>query len=123
MQKCEEAMIRQAKDLVRMYTDIGVSNDRLLIQLPATWEGIQAVDPLESQGICTIVNLVYRFDLKRFFDGPLISSFCQAVAAAQMGTSVVLINMGRIDDWYQSHPGVIRDPTVLFSKEKFRHRF
>ena len=39
-------------------------------------------------------------------------SFCQAVAAAQVGASVVQINIGRVEDWYRNHPGVIRDPTV-----------
>lgn len=39
-------------------------------------------------------------------------SMVQGVAAAQAGVSVIQINMGRLQDWYNSHPGVIRDPQV-----------
>jgi len=89
-------MVNQVKELLKMYTDMGVNKDRLIFQVPATWEGIKAVERLEKQGICTIVQLIF--------------SFCQAVSAAQVGASVILINMGRVEDWYHSHPGVIRDP-------------
>jgi hypothetical protein len=34
----------------------------------------------------------------------------QATAAAQAGVSVIQPNIGRLDDWYNKHPGVIRDP-------------
>ena len=37
-------------------------------------------------------------------------SFVQATAAAQAGVSVIQPNIGRLDDWYSKHPGVIRDP-------------
>ena len=34
------------------------------------------------------------------------------MAAAQAGASVIQPNIGRLDDWYAKHPGVIRDPKV-----------
>jgi hypothetical protein len=37
----------------------------------------------------------------------------QGAAAAQAGVSVIQPNVGRLDDWYNRHPGVIRDPKVL----------
>ena len=37
-------------------------------------------------------------------------SLVQAIAAAQAGVSVIQPNIGRLDDWYAKHPGVIRDP-------------
>jgi transaldolase len=37
-------------------------------------------------------------------------SFVQAAAAAQAGASVIQPSVGRIETWYQQHPGVIRDP-------------
>ena len=37
-------------------------------------------------------------------------SLVQAIAAAQAGASVIQPNIGRLDDWYAKHPGVIRDP-------------
>lgn len=36
----------------------------------------------------------------------------QGIAAAQAGVSVIQVNVGRIQDWYNNHPGVIRDPQV-----------
>jgi len=44
--------------------------------------------------------------------GVLCRSFVQGVAAAQAGVSVVQPNVGRTRDWYNKHPGVIRDPHV-----------
>lgn len=45
---------------MEMYTDMGIDEDRLIFQVPATWEGIQAVEKLEKEGICTIVELIFR---------------------------------------------------------------
>ena len=39
-------------------------------------------------------------------------SFVQGAAAAQAGVSVIQPNVGRLHDWYNRHPGVIRDPNV-----------
>jgi hypothetical protein len=39
----------------------------------------------------------------------------QGAAAAQNGISVVQPNVGRLHDWYNRHPGVIRDPSVRFT--------
>lgn len=43
---------------------------------------------------------------------PAPCSFVQGSAAAQSGISVVQPNVGRLHDWYNRHPGVIRDPNV-----------
>ena len=43
---------------------------------------------------------------------PAACSFVQGSAAAQSGISVVQPNVGRLHDWYNRHPGVIRDPNV-----------
>lgn len=91
------ALIIQAKDLLKLYTEMDVSSEKLIFQVPATWEGICAVEVLEKEGICTLVEHVF--------------SFCQAVAAAQRGASAILVNMGSVEDWYRHHPGAIRDPS------------
>ena len=39
-----------------------------------------------------------------------VYSFPQAAAAAQAGVSVLQVSMGRTRSWYQTHPGVVRDP-------------
>lgn len=38
----KEASIAKAKHLIQLYEDEGISKDRILIKLAATWEGIQA---------------------------------------------------------------------------------
>lgn len=47
-----------------------------------------------------------------------VCSFVQGVAAAQAGVSVVQPNVGRTRDWYNKHPGVIRDPHVSDAVEQ-----
>ena len=41
---------------------------------------------------------------------PRCCSFVQGAAAAQGGISVIQPNVGRLHDWYNRHPGYIRDP-------------
>lgn len=88
-------MLSRAHTLIENYKENGVSIDRLLIRLPATWQGIQAAKQLESEGIAAHVTLIY--------------SFVQAQAAAQAGVSVIQPNVGRIMDWYRKHPGYIKN--------------
>jgi transaldolase len=44
-----------------MYEEVGVPRSRVLLRIPATWEGIQAAKQLESEGITTHLVLVYRW--------------------------------------------------------------
>ena len=81
-----------------MYREVGVERERVLLRMPATWPAIQAAKVLEAEGIACHLVLVY--------------SFVQGAAAAQAGISVVQPNVGRLHDWYNRHPGVIRDPNV-----------
>lgn len=91
------AIVARAKNLMQLYSELGVAGDKVIIRIPATWAGIQAARALEAEGIAT--HLI------------LVNSFVQGLAAAQAGVSVVQPNVGRIADWYARHPGVIRDPT------------
>ena len=40
-----EASIAKAKRLIKLYNDAGISNDRILIKLASTWQGIRAAEP------------------------------------------------------------------------------
>ena len=91
-----EKLVERSDHLMSMFAEIGVSKDSVLLQMPATWEAIQASKRLELSGYATHLICVY--------------SYVQAVAAIQAGISVIQVNVGRIDDWYDKHPGVIRDP-------------
>jgi transaldolase len=60
--------------------------DRILIKIAATWEGIQAAQVLEAEGIHCNLTLVFHF--------------AQAVAAARAGVFLISPFVGRIYDWY-----------------------
>jgi len=90
-----DATIARARRLVEGYEAQGVGRDSLLIAIPATWAGLQAVKSLEAEGIsCQVID---------------IYSLTQAVAAIQAHASIIVPNVSRINTWYAKHPGAIRD--------------
>ncbi|KAK9792691.1 hypothetical protein WJX73_002290 [Symbiochloris irregularis] len=92
-----DQIVARALNLTAQYKDMGVPQERTLMRIPGSWEGIQAAKILESKGISTHIILVY--------------SFAQAAAAAQAGASVIQPNLGQLGDWFRRNPGAIRDPT------------
>ena len=46
-----EATIAKAHKLIGLYNDAGISNERVLIKIASTWEGIKAAEQLEREGI------------------------------------------------------------------------
>ncbi|XP_057521083.1 uncharacterized protein LOC130801287 [Amaranthus tricolor] len=84
-------IIHRVHALLKLYNDVGVLPERLLFKIPSTWQGIEAVRVLESEGIQTHLTFVY--------------SFAQASAAAQAGASVIQIFVGRLRDWARNHSG------------------
>jgi transaldolase len=94
-----DAMVKRATSLVKRLKDINIPASKLLVQLPGTWAGIQAVKQLEAQDINCQVAHVY--------------TFAQAVAAVKAAASVLVLNATHVNLWYDRHPGAIRDPQVL----------
>lgn len=98
-----DATVAKAKKFIQMYADAGVTKDRILIKIAATWEGIQAAKQLEAQGIECNVTLLF--------------SFAQAVACAEAGAFLISPFVGRILDWYKASTGLqysaSEDPGVL----------
>lgn len=86
-----EASIAKARRLIRLYNDAGISNDRVLIKLAATWQGIRAAEQLEKEGINCNLTLLF--------------SFAQARACAEAGVYLISPFVGRILDWYKAHDG------------------
>lgn len=86
-----QGIVDEVYELLRLYKELEVSQDRLLFKIPATWPGIEAARKLEAEDIQTHLTLVY--------------SFAQAAAAAQAGVSVIQIFVGRIRDWARNHSG------------------
>lgn len=85
------ATIARARKLVALYEDIGVSRERLLIKIAATWEGIRAAERLEREGIHCNLTLLF--------------SFAQAVACAEAGVFLISPFVGRILDWHLANGG------------------
>ena len=95
MARDTDAIVSRARAMLALYEERGVKKDRVLIRIPATWEGIEAAGRLEAEGTATHVILV--------------SSFAQAAAAAQAGVTIVQPNIGALADWYRSHPNFPRN--------------
>jgi transaldolase len=87
-----EATIRYAEELMQLYGDNGVSPERVLIKVAATWEGIQAATELEQRGIHCNLTLLFHF--------------AQAAACADAGVTLISPFVGRITDWYKKAEGV-----------------
>jgi transaldolase len=99
-----EATIKKARDLIKMYDEVGVSKERILIKIAATWEGVQAAKQLEKEGITCNLTLIF--------------SIAQAIACAEVGCTLVSPFVGRIMDWYKKAKGVdgfaaAEDPGVM----------
>ncbi|RXJ74445.1 transaldolase [Veronia nyctiphanis] len=83
-----EGSVEKARKLIRMYNDAGITNDRILIKLASTWEGIRAGEILEKEGINCNLTLLF--------------SFAQARACAEAGVYLISPFVGRIMDWYKA---------------------
>ncbi|MGO2509199.1 MAG: transaldolase [Vibrio hibernica] len=86
-----ESSVKKARQLIKMYNDAGISNDRILIKLASTWEGIRAAEILESEGINCNLTLLF--------------SFAQARACAEAGVFLISPFVGRIMDWHKAKEG------------------
>ncbi len=98
-----EGSVAKARQIVKLYNVAGISNDRILIKLASTWEGIRAAEILEKEGINCNLTLLF--------------SFAQARACAEAGVFLISPFVGRIMDWYKAKEGrdfeAEEDPGVL----------
>lgn len=79
-----------------MYEENGISREKILIKLAATWEGVKAAEVLEKEGIRCNLTLLF--------------SFAQAVACAEAGVQLISPFVGRIYDWHKKDRGVDHIP-------------
>ncbi len=84
-----KATIERARKLIHLYEQEGISSERILIKIAATWEGIQAAKILEQENIQCNLTLLF--------------SFIQAVACADAGVFLISPFVGRILDWYKAN--------------------
>ena len=86
------ATVERAERIVALYRAEGVDvEQRLLIKIASTWEGIRAAETLEKKGIHTNLTLLF--------------SFAQAVACGAAGVRLISPFVGRIYDWYKKAAG------------------
>ncbi|MFT6248122.1 MAG: transaldolase, partial [Cognaticolwellia sp.] len=56
-----KASIDKAHKLIAMYNEAGITNDRILIKIASTWEGIKAAEQLEREDINCNLTLLFSF--------------------------------------------------------------
>ena len=80
--------IAKGRFLISLYEKAGISRDRVLIKIASTWEGIQAAEVLQKDGIHCNLTLLF--------------SLPQAVRCAEARVQLISPFVGRIYDWYKA---------------------
>ncbi|KAA5538769.1 transaldolase [Roseiconus nitratireducens] len=103
--------IELAKRLIDLYESGGVDRDRVLIKIASTWEGIQAAEQLQKEGIHCNLTLLF--------------SLPQAIACADAKVQLISPFVGRIYDWYKKSTGKeysgAEDPGVRSVQEIYQY--
>lgn len=107
-----EATVEKARHLIGLYNEAGITNDRVLIKIASTWEGIKAAEVLEKEGIHCNLTLLFGIH--------------QAVACAEARVTLISPFVGRILDWYKKETGrdsypAAEDPGVLSVTEIYNY--
>ncbi len=89
------ATLARARRLIGLYEAAGITRERVLIKVAATWEGIQAARELEAEGIHCNLTLLF--------------AFAQAVACGDAGVRLISPFVGRIYDWHKKQAGAAWD--------------
>src|SRR6184192_1841269 len=82
-----EGSINKARRLMKLYEERKIPRERVLIKIASTWEGLNAAEQLQKEGIKC--NLTLMFSLQ------------QAVRAAEAKVQLISPFVGRIYDWYK----------------------
>jgi transaldolase len=107
-----QATIERGRRLIKLYQDIGISSDKILLKIAGTWEGIQAAKVFEQEGIHCNITLLF--------------CMAQAKAAADVKATLISPFVGRITDWYKAHEQVehyaaVDDPGVQSVKAIYQY--
>ena len=113
-----EGSIEKGRRLIKLYEDKGISRDRILIKIASTWEGINAAEQLQKEGIKCNLTLLF--------------SLPQAVRCAEAKVQLVSPFVGRIYDWFKAankrdyvgaeDPGVQSVKEIYTYYKKFAHK-
>jgi transaldolase len=107
-----QATIERARLLISLYEKHGVSRQRVLIKIAATWEGIEAARLLEQDNIQCNLTLLF--------------AFAQARACAEAGCFLISPFVGRVLDWHVKNTDVksflpAEEPGVTLVKNIYQH--
>ncbi len=86
-----QATLAKARKLIGLYNEAGIANERVLIKIASTWEGIRAAEILEHEGIHCNLTLLF--------------GFAQARSCAEAGVTLISPFVGRIFDWQKAKEG------------------
>ena len=113
-----EGSICKARQLMKLYKERGIGPDRVLIKIASTWEGINAAEQLQKEGIKCNLTLLF--------------SLPQAVHCAEAKVQLISPFVGRIYDWYKAanqrdytgaeDPGVQSVREIYTYYKKFGHK-
>ena len=98
-------MIDRARVILEQLDELGIDKSRVILKIPATWEGIEAARKLrEKNGARCHMTLVFGMH--------------QLAACADAGASIIAPAVGRITDFHKKQDGVNgyppdQDPGVL----------
>jgi transaldolase len=82
-----EGSIKKARQLIKLYEERKIPRERVLIKIASTWEGLNAAEQLQKEGIRCNLTLMF--------------SLAQAVRAAEAKVQLISPFVGRIYDWYK----------------------
>jgi transaldolase len=88
--------VAKAREIITLYEENGISRERILIKIASTWEGINAAEIIEKEGIHCNLTLLF--------------SKAQAIRCAEAGVSLISPFVGRILDWHKKERGVSSIP-------------
>ncbi|KAJ7487812.1 hypothetical protein FB451DRAFT_727654 [Mycena latifolia] len=121
-----QAMIRKGQALVSLLEELDVPRTRVLIKIPATYEGIVAAQVLEHPAASAEAPIHTNLTL--------IFGRVQALACAQAGVAVISPFIGRVKDWWDAqgasatdlaaHPGIVlvRDIRTAYAARGYAER-
>lgn len=112
-----EGTIKKARHLIELYEAKGIGRERVLIKIASTWEGINAAEQLQKEGIRCNMTLLF--------------SLVQAARCAEAKVQLISPFVGRIYDWYKAankrdyvgaeDPGVQSVQEIYTFYKKFGH--
>jgi transaldolase len=111
-----ESSVAKARQIIDFYKALGIDQDRILIKIAATWEGIQSARILEAEGIHCNLTLVFNL--------------MQAAICADAKVKLISPFIGRITDWHKKNLGEqwnestmsgLNDPGVLSTSKIYNY--